>query len=653
MDTNEEEQVITTTEYENSLKELKKVVEEVAGQESGLSEEKGQQLRQQIAVCAMKTRRLRRELMLGLERKRYTVRKNAEKVFQEQTSVTLFTELTKAGRLCSELTTSEIQETRESANNALSVPLEQFLETNSLPEGETETENEQLVRRIEHEIQICEKKGEELQAITTEKLSHTGELKVCKRFFQSSVAPLSDLVTKIERTNTSLGGDPAAVVGFTPSYLPISLFRLYQYFEEYLPTGSVLLEGSISDARSFIKAGKHTQHKCSLTELFPVRVAVTLPSGDCSLRLYYLPAKQGIIAEAIRFNQCVLSNLSPGSECISGLLYQGGTLVTGVSTKWLEAIANTPSYSPSVMHMVDSLCREVTYRVHLQQMLQVLRSRTCLAAANLANLTNLYMPSFPVPKVTVSDVKLENITKEKEDKKVRRDDASRKDEHLPKSVSIRLDMDNITYKITGIVSVGYPTVAPQFKIRIRKDEDKQTKTVIPSCLKDLSTPVANLNEAAPPVPGVQFVVSKQKNKRGSSKKRTRAVAEDDYTGFTKELTEYYSRLINRDVVRDTPVSAKGFLLIRQILMSLFCVERFHPLLLVQGVARTWTSLPSNPDDALTTIHSPTDFKLHHHAKLFRGREVHLPMYWGTDQSLHWAYRPEQGVNEDGEKNEVK
>ena len=648
----EPEEVTTTLDYETGLSALRGIVEEIAKLSDGesLSNDKAEDLKKKVSITAMNARKLRREMMFGLERKRYSVTRNTEILFQEDTAVKLLEELTKAGKLCSQLTATEIRDNRDSANEALSVPLEQFLENNILPEGETETESEQLVRRIEYEIKICEQKADELQVLTQEKIKHSGALKLSKRFLQSSVAPLSDIATRIERTNSSIGGNPEAVSGITPSYLPVSLFRLYQYLEKYLAVGAVTLEGNVSDARAFTKAGKHTLQKCSLTELFPIRITANLPTGDSVLRLYFLPAKQGVIAEAIGFDQCLLSNLSPGAACISGLLYQGGTLVTGIATKWLENIASSPSYNPASMQIVDVLCKDIGYRIDLQRMLNILKSRTCLCTANLTNLVLQFLPSYPVPKVTVSDVKLESISREKDDKRGKKEDLSRKDDLLPKSVSIKLDMEGITYKITGLISTGYPNTAPQFKIRIRRDEDKQSKTTVPDSLKDLAAPIASLSNVTPAVPGVQLVVCKQKNKKTSTKKRTRAVAEDDYTGFNGELTEYYSRLINRDVVRDTPASEKGQLLIRQILMSLFCVQNFHPLLLIQGVARTWISCPSNPSDAMTTIHDPSSFKLHHHAKVFRGREVHLPMYWGNDQSLQWGYRHEQVLDEDSEKN---
>eukprot|EP01061_Rhynchopus_euleeides_P011690 TRINITY_DN21247_c0_g1_i2.p1 TRINITY_DN21247_c0_g1~~TRINITY_DN21247_c0_g1_i2.p1 ORF type:complete len:716 (+),score=272.76 TRINITY_DN21247_c0_g1_i2:158-2149(+) len=627
-----------------------------------------EELRKAFALQAAKARKMRRDVMITLERRRKGAALQAETTAQHEATLSATQEVATATKMCQSLRAGMMKSCKD-VDSKLEVSEEEFLQKQPAPDAE-ETECARLKRRVKYEIDLKSELGEEKVRLTKEILQNKSKMRSLKKFFQSSVSPLEELTTKVRMVHDSIGGAQDAIGGITSSYLPVALYKVQRCLMAALGDMSVTVGGNTVDAQAFINSKKHLKGGAA-TELFPLRLTARLmetKDEPPSLCFYFRPSTQEVVAEAVCFEHTILVNASSDCKEHSGMFY-AGSLVMGVTAPWITDAANAElrngEYDCALQSQISLLLKEIEYRQDLSTILSILKSgRNSLGLTNIVPIVQKYLPSYPSPRVSVIDVKMGSSNDDE-----RKDKKSRTDDDESKQFQFKIELDHITYKIVGSVGAGYPNRTPHFKLQIReklRDTEFGPKAGfrIPDALLLMASPVCSLNSCRPACGSVQFRLaeeekdSKSPPKSGSKdkdketkaerkkRKRDEAVQQTaDYTtavidgGFVDVVAEHFSKVINRDCVLETPLVKKGHVLMRQILMSVFFVEAFHPYLLRKGVAGIYTETDRHVTDASAALHDPSDFRLLHHntTPLHRGREVQLPIHWDTN-ILRWTYK---------------
>ena len=659
--------------YTDAHKELQATVARILKASEGTSTAADvQKLREQFAVQVAQARRTRRDVLVSLERRRRGTALLSEKVMQQEATAAAGSEVASATSTCNTMRAA-LMSTCKNVDDKLEISLEEFNKKNP-PSGETESDCALLKRRVQYEIDLKTELGEEKLRLSKEIMLNKTKLKGLKTFFRTSVVPLDELIGKVKMVHDSIGGSEDAIGGITSSYLPIALYKVQRCLIAALGDSSVTVGGNVADAQVFLQNKKHLKGNAA-TELFPLRLMARLLTKDDAptLCFYFRPSTQQVVAEAVGFEHTILVNASGECKEHSGMFYSG-SLVMGITAPWIadtaQATLKDGLYESNIAGRISVLLKEIDYRQDLMTIYSILKSgKTSLSLTNIVPIVQKYLPSYPSPRVSVVDVKLESEERKEKKQKVDPEEETRQ-------LQFKIELDHITYKIGASVGAGYPNRPPHFKLQIREKlrseegTDRKPGFRIPENLLAIAAPVYSLSSCRPSFSAMQYRLAeeeqtvqkpvkskkvgkeKDKEKKPERKKRKRdeavqqsASQTTDYStavidgGFAEEVAEYFSHIVNRDCVLETPLVKKGHVLMRQILMSVFFVEAFHPFLLRRGVAGIFTETHRQVTDASTSMHDPSEFRLLHHnaAPLHRGREVQLPIHWDT-HFMRWTYK---------------
>ena len=656
-----------------------------------------EKLRRTLAVEAARVRGVRRDALLTLDRARQRAETRGVEVARREAEARMVCDVRRATEVCLALRQQHMAKCKE-LGDAFEVPVEEFFEKNERVEGESEVAL--LKRRLEFEIAVITKLTKENAGLKKTEISYKTELRTLKKFFSDSRGPLDDFISHVKGAYQSVGGSPDGIGSITPSFLPVALYRIQRSLVDGLGDGSVCVEGSVEEAKKFAASAKGP----SSVELYPLRVTARLhASGDPpTLRFYFKPRGQTVIAEAVGFDHSILVN-SSGASGVNGEdgvplgpttphkgLFYAGRNVQGVSGSWVEAASRAPfnpitnTYdSSAVVHQIQLLLKDIEYKECLKAIWATLSmSSSCLNLTNIVPLVQKYLPSYPSPKLAVTYVHVDDLSAAKPAEK--KDDtapspraakASRQsndpdsgaspgasrsngggggggDAAAEQSVTLVIDTPQVRYTIVGTVSAGYPNRPPTFKIKVGHKEEEVFK--IPDVLQALAAPGSSDGAATsgtstavryriastdgPALRGGRSGGTAAGAGAGAEKRKAAAASVLDGS-FTNEVAEHFSKVVNRDAVLDTPLTSKGHVLMRQILMSIYFVEGFHPYLLRKGVAGLYTETERPIAEACLAQHHPSLFRLLRHtsAPLHRGKQVQLPLHWDT-QYLRWDYK---------------